>query len=70
MSPSPSSNAVAISEKAREEMEEKLQVQGALANEVGLVILTLLDHFSGYFRVRDTPTHTMTHPHIWAPLPN
>lgn len=42
---------VVIPEDTKEEMT---QVQGALANEVGYIILSLLDHFSAYFRVSPT----------------
>ncbi len=41
-----------LSESAKAEVNLKVKLQGALANEVGLIILTLLDNFSASFKVR------------------
>ena len=42
---------VTLSEEVKAKVNQKVKVQGALANEVGLIILTLLDNFSASFRV-------------------
>ena len=42
---------VTLSEELKSKVNQKVKVQGALANEVGLIVLTLLDNFSASFRV-------------------
>lgn len=42
---------ITLSEEVKSKVNQRVKVQGALANEVGLTILTLLDNFSASFRV-------------------
>ena len=36
---------------SKEEVEVHVKVEGALANEVGLIVLSLLDNFAAHFKV-------------------
>ncbi len=47
----PVSTPLTLSPTVSAEVESVVKVEGALANEVGLIILTQLENFGSYFKV-------------------